>query len=207
MKKPKLRELKEALNSLFSRPYTTKFPFEPHHPAKNFRGKPQFDPDKCVGCGACAQVCPSRAIEIEDDISAPAPVRRLIHYASRCIFCGQCQANCIVDRQGIIMTDQFHLAYFDEKESTHSVEHTLLVCQRCKAVIGPVKHLLWIVKRIGPLSFSHPVLITIHQESYQLQIQPGPGLKDKPLNRTDVFKIICPKCRHEAWLADEKIPT
>ncbi|RKY30056.1 MAG: 4Fe-4S ferredoxin, partial [Candidatus Omnitrophota bacterium] len=42
MKKPKLRELKEALTSLFTKPYTTKFPYQPHTPPKRFRGRPKF---------------------------------------------------------------------------------------------------------------------------------------------------------------------
>ncbi|MBL7108395.1 MAG: 4Fe-4S ferredoxin, partial [Candidatus Cloacimonetes bacterium] len=42
---PKLRELKEALTSLFTKPYTRKFPFtkEPYKPADEFKGKPKFD--------------------------------------------------------------------------------------------------------------------------------------------------------------------
>ncbi|HDD65060.1 MAG TPA: 4Fe-4S dicluster domain-containing protein, partial [Firmicutes bacterium] len=104
MKKPKLRELKEAITSLFSKPYTTKFPFEPHKPSKRFRGKPKFDEEKCVGCGACAQVCPSNAIEVKDIIEEKK--RILIHHPDKCIYCGQCEINCITDG-GIKLTDQF----------------------------------------------------------------------------------------------------
>ncbi|HOJ39408.1 MAG TPA: 4Fe-4S dicluster domain-containing protein, partial [bacterium] len=141
MKKPKLREIKEALVSLISRPYTTRFPLEPHIPARGFRGQPQFDPEQCVGCGACANVCPSKAIDVQDVVQDGRGLRRLTHYASRCIFCGQCEANCIVEPKGIRLTDRFHLAYFEEKESTHSVQQELVVCERCGAVIGTVRHL------------------------------------------------------------------
>ncbi|MCM8768612.1 MAG: 4Fe-4S binding protein [Candidatus Omnitrophica bacterium] len=204
MKKPKLREIREALTSLFSRPYTSRFPAEPHVPMKSFRGKPQFDPEKCVGCGACASVCPSRAIELIDDLQARR--RKLTHFVSRCIFCGQCEANCIVDKQGIRLTNEFHLAYFDEKESTHSVEHELVICERCGAIIGPVKHLLWTIKKTGPLMFSQPVLITFYQQSVRIETEIRPDLKNKSVDRTDIFRVICPKCRREAWLVDEKIP-
>ena len=66
MKYPKLRELKEAVKSLFSRPYTSKFPFKPHEPFDGFRGKPQYFDEYCVGCGACSHVCPGNAITVID---------------------------------------------------------------------------------------------------------------------------------------------
>ena len=39
MRYPKLRELREAIKSLFSRPYTIKYPAEPSVPPERFRGK------------------------------------------------------------------------------------------------------------------------------------------------------------------------
>jgi len=62
MRYPKLRELKEAIRALIKGPYTSRFPFEPHQPYERFRGKPEFRQDDCVGCGACFQVCPAKAI-------------------------------------------------------------------------------------------------------------------------------------------------
>ena len=64
MKYPKIRELKEAVISLFTPAYTSKFPAEPHIPFENFRGKPVVDDDNCVGCETCANVCPPHAITI-----------------------------------------------------------------------------------------------------------------------------------------------
>ena len=65
MRKPKLRELWEAIKVLFVYgPYTSKFPKEMTVPPDSFRGKPMFDTDECIGCGACSEVCPSNSIEI-----------------------------------------------------------------------------------------------------------------------------------------------
>jgi hydrogenase-4 component H len=56
---PKIRELKEALTSLFTKPYTTKFPEQPFTAREEYRGKPRYNPVFCIGCGTCAQVCPA----------------------------------------------------------------------------------------------------------------------------------------------------
>ncbi len=64
MKYPKIRELKEAVISLVTPAYTSKFPHKPHIPFENFRGKPEVDEANCVGCETCANVCPPNAITI-----------------------------------------------------------------------------------------------------------------------------------------------
>ena len=67
MRKPKLRELKEAVRAVIFGPYTSKFPFVPHTPPDGFRGKPEFDEEGCIGCAACAEVCPAVALRCYDD--------------------------------------------------------------------------------------------------------------------------------------------
>lgn len=201
MKKPKLRELKEAITSLFSKPYTTKFPFEPHKPSKRFRGKPKFDEEKCVGCGACAQVCPSNAIEVKDIIEEKK--RILIHHPDKCIYCGQCEINCITDG-GIKLTDQFDISYFKPEEVIDKVEHEIVLCENCGSVIGTKKHILWVANKLGNLAYSQPILLSAIQEKlgivseYEEKVIP-------PIQRTDILKIICPKCRRIAFISDEKI--
>ena len=85
---PKLREIKEALTSFFTAPYTTKFPKEPFKISKHYRGFPRFDETECIGCGACVQVCPATAIELLDDKENLKRILR-VNYTS-CIQCGQC---------------------------------------------------------------------------------------------------------------------
>jgi hydrogenase-4 component H len=46
-----------------------------------------------VGCGACAEVCPSQCIDIVD-----GEKRKFTLHLDSCIFCGQCQANCITEK-------------------------------------------------------------------------------------------------------------
>ncbi|MCX7704675.1 MAG: 4Fe-4S binding protein [bacterium] len=205
MRKPKIRELKEAITSLFSKPYTTKFPYSVHVPFERFRGKPQYNFEKCVGCGACAIVCPAGAIKIEDLIDGNKPIRRLTHFSGICIFCGQCEANCIADRMGIKLTKEFDLAYFKQGEDAHSVEYELLLCKCCGRIIGAKKHLIWSIKKIGHLSFAQGILLHINQDILEIKSLIPEQKVDTPLKRTDIFKIICPQCRREAFLIDENI--
>ena len=99
MKKPKLRELKEAVTALIKGPYTDKFPKAPAKVMETYRGKPEYHEDDCVVCGACGEVCPVRAIEMVDERREDGTaVRRMVLHYDICIMCGQCQRACITEK-------------------------------------------------------------------------------------------------------------
>ncbi|MCL5409023.1 MAG: 4Fe-4S dicluster domain-containing protein [Candidatus Omnitrophica bacterium] len=205
MKKPKLRELNEAIKSLFSRPHTTRFPREPLNMPEGFRGKPQFYEDGCVGCGACAQVCPAKAIEVEENLDPANPTRNLTHIPAYCINCQECERNCITG-QGIKLTKQFDVSYFSEEEVNHSIQHQLVLCSHCGSVIGTKKHILWVINRVGSLSFAQANYIEFIQKSLKIQaIIPEKQNKEEKIEREEIFNLICPKCRRAVYLEDEKI--
>ena len=118
MKLPKIRELIEAIKALIKGPYTSKFPREAHIPHPNFRGQPKFNDEMCVGCLACEEVCPVAAIAHEDMVEGNNPKRRMIHYTDTCIFCGQCEAACIANHEGIKLSRDWELSFFDRKEAS-----------------------------------------------------------------------------------------
>jgi hydrogenase-4 component H len=203
MKYPKLRELREAIKSLFSRPYTTKYPFKPHEPFDGIRGKPQYFEEYCVGCGACAEVCPANAIQVIDPkepvkTSNPVPVRRLELRYDQCNFCGNCQAHCITEK-GVQLTKQFDLALLDRKLAVETIEKELVICDLCGAIVTAKDHLRWLVERLGTLSYGNPTLILVGQKEL---IPVESGKKGEELRRPDIFKILCPKCRQEVMVKD-----
>jgi len=201
MKKPKLRELGEAVKALFRGPYTTKFPAEPYEPPEVFRGKPQYDPDECIGCEACAEVCPSQCIDVVDDVQANPPVRRLTIHYDACVFCGQCELNCTTEK-GVHLTTEYDLATFDRGECLESVEKELVLCEVCGAVIGCRDHLLWLAERLGAKRYANPTLMLLADGDLGLVGEAAPRDPDRPLGRSDTMRILCPTCRRATVLRE-----
>ena len=200
MKLPKARELVEAIKALVVGPYTSKFPYKPHVPYKSFRGQPKYDPDKCVGCLACEYVCPVEAIGHEDIIDGGEAKRVMYHYTDTCIFCGTCELACIADNEGIKLSNDWELAFFDRKtESFETIDKELQLCEVCGEVIACKDHLQWISERIGELSFSSPTLYFSRlKELGVIDENIVSALRDS--GRSDRFKIRCARCRRETTL-------
>ena len=194
VKKPKLRELKEAIKAVFSRRFTTRYPFEPHVPPDGFRGKPEFDEDECIGCGACAEVCPALAIEVIDRPDEPRPVRVLEQRWDKCIFCGQCELNCPTEK-GIRLTKEYDLATLDRSQCRQQIEHALVLCEVCGAIIGTKKHLLWVAEKLGAKTYANPTLIVHADGSMKIAAADAGRAGEPTLARSDMMRVLCPACR------------
>ena len=201
MKLPKIRELKEAITALIKGPYTSKFPQQPHKPHPNFRGQPKFSAEKCVGCLACEEVCPAEAIAHKDIISnEESSWRIMVHYTDTCIFCGRCEAACIANHEGIKLSNDWNLAFFDRKHESHeTIEKELQLCEICAQPIACKDHLKWICEKIGELTYSSPTLYLSRLRSLGIIDQNIiSALKDQ--GRSDRVKILCARCRRETTL-------
>ncbi|HVO76250.1 MAG TPA: 4Fe-4S dicluster domain-containing protein [Ignavibacteriaceae bacterium] len=196
---PKIREIKEALSSFFTKPYTSKFPKEPFKAAEEYRGKPRYDGVFCIGCGTCAQVCPAQAIEIIDNKEL---LKRTltVSYLS-CINCGQCEENCITGK-GIKMTNEYSFAVMDKTDPKNfeSVEKEIVLCEICGEVIAPRDHLLWVKERLGAKAYAHPNFLLEEQKAI---FEAAPSIPKSRIRREDQIKELCSKCRHKVVVEDE----
>ncbi|MEM0505236.1 MAG: 4Fe-4S dicluster domain-containing protein [Sulfolobales archaeon] len=122
---------------------TKKYPFEHVEVPEGFRGLPEFDPSKCIGCTACANVCTPDAIKIVDDVNEC--VRRLEYRVGRCIFCGRCADVCPVS--AIKVTKEFELAY--KGDVVYTIEIKFTKCPVCGKPFTTSKHLNHTLSKFG----------------------------------------------------------
>lgn len=102
-----------ALKHLTKKPATTSYPFTPIKVEPNYRGKLEFDPEKCIGCNLCVRDCPAYAIKITNIGTKEEKKFQLTYDMDHCIFCAQCVDSC---RKGALsMTQNVELAAFDRK--------------------------------------------------------------------------------------------
>lgn len=206
MKKPKVRELGEAIRAVIRGPYTTRFPAEDHTPHPNFRGQPEFNAGHCVGCLACEQVCPVEAIAHEDALEGgDGPMRIMIHYTDTCIFCGQCEAVCIAEPKGIVLTNQWELSFFERREAWESIEKPLVCCERCGAVVACRDHLRWLAERLAERAYSSPTLYLVDLADLGLS-DPHGAAPSASGSRADRFKVLCARCRRTTTLESQEEP-
>ncbi len=199
MRLPKLRELKEAITVILSPRFTTKFPAEPCQVPDNYRGKPEFDDENCIGCGACVNVCPTQALTQADDLESNPPKRVIISRYDTCIFCGNCE-DCCTTEKGIKLTTQWDLATLDRQETITEHEYELQLCEKCGAVVGTKKQLLWLNKKLGPLAYTNPSLLLSQDADMRISDEVPPVQPPKDSNKVatpDFMKILCPKCKCE----------
>ena len=149
MRLPKLRELREAVIAVFSPRFTTRFPAEPCQVPESYRGKPEFDTDMCIGCGACVNLCPTEALTQADDTKANPPVRKITLRYDTCIFCGNCSDNCTTE-DGINLSQEWDLVTLDRESTIETQEYELQLCEKCGATIGTKKHLTWLYEKFVP---------------------------------------------------------
>ncbi|MFH1352521.1 MAG: 4Fe-4S dicluster domain-containing protein [bacterium] len=196
MKYPKLRELKEAIISLFSRPATTKYPFGKAEIHPRFKGKPEPQ-DTCIGCGGCINWCPSEAIEEVNDLVKKK--RKTIWHYDRCIMCGECERVCTTG-DGVKMVPEFELAGFDRKLMCDEKECSLLVCEKCGEIITTREHIIWMLDKIGEKQTAN--LAMVNEKLKDLGIIDETNKKITLDKRDDLFVLLCPKCRHRINIYD-----
>lgn len=195
---PKLRELGEAILALFKGPYTSKYPHRPHKAAPRFRGKPEPS-GSCIGCKACFEVCPMRAIEVKDNTTPNHATREMIWHLDECHYCGQCELYCTtkdLNPPGVHLTGEYELAGFSRAalvSKTQKLE--LLLCETCGDVVTTRAHLDWASKRLGPLAYSNPTLFI--SSLGKIGLADDVPHKAQVETRGDRIKVLCAPCRRK----------
>lgn len=115
--------LKDVIGALFKKPITQKYPFEKIAPTERLRGRLDWDPNTCTGCGICAKDCPASALEwVVNDKQNKKFVLR--YTMDNCTFCSQCVISCRTGSMSMsdedwelaaLNKDQFEI-YFGKEE-------------------------------------------------------------------------------------------
>ena len=87
--KPKMFPfMRNVIKNLFSKPATTKYPFEPARFPEGMRGHVSIRIEDCISCGLCVRSCPSGALTV-DRKAGTWTINRF-----DCVQCGNCVNLC-----------------------------------------------------------------------------------------------------------------
>ncbi len=112
---------------------TVRYPFEPPLVTPFFRGKISVDPSKCLGCGACARICPPKALELVREGDSFV----LRYFIGRCIFCAMCFDTC--PAKAIEVGHDFELATTKIEDLYEELVHEPARCSICGEPFLPKK--------------------------------------------------------------------
>ena len=136
----KIRQIRLALTATRA---TVAYPLAPRPAEPEYRGRIVVNTDRCLGCGGCADVCPSRCILVTD----LSPFWRVIsRNLERCIMCGRCRTACSC---GAITIEPDYELSTPNRADLH-IEQRLFMgaCERCGRCYAP-QHPLDRLKRTG----------------------------------------------------------
>ena len=133
-------ELKEAFMSLKDKKVELPKPVKSPSFLPSIHNKMMIYDKKCIGCGACATVCPASCISISDN----KKYRILIINVANCIYCGLCGEVC--PEKAITLTPGNELHSFNKDNLNHELRIRLKRCECCRGIIGTKKGVSKIVK-------------------------------------------------------------
>lgn len=128
--------LKVLFKNVLDGPSTDPFPLGETFTPERLRGKCVVDPELCMGCGACKNVCAANAIDItqkEDNSGYTITVWR-----NSCCLCASCRHYCPTGAMSI--SNDWHHAHFQEDKYNVLEQHTINYepCSKCGTLIRPM---------------------------------------------------------------------
>ena len=131
-----MSKIKETVLCLKAGKATIPYPFRKEALPENFRGRPIFDAEKCVGCAGCANNCPAREILVHDVCQE----KRIIKYLGRrCTYCGRCADLC--PEKAITMSKEYENSTGAIGDVGQELEIFMGTCQRCGRCFTEPSHL------------------------------------------------------------------
>jgi hydrogenase-4 component H len=116
---------------------THPYPFAPVEQAPGYRGKPEYNPQQCMACGACTVACPPNALAMDTDLENGTRTWSIFY--GRCIYCARCEEVCPTG--AIVLGPDFELASFSREDLMVRAEFRLAACSECGAYFAPLKEL------------------------------------------------------------------
>lgn len=155
---------------------THKYPFEPYIMADNYRGKPSYIFNLCIGCAACGIACPSNAITVAFNEGKTKLIWEFD--CGRCIYCGRCDEVCPTG--AIRLSGEFETAVKFDK--TALIQRGELDVQNCTSCEKP---------------FSAKRLI-----KYSFERLSKANVSEKRLVDAKKYLNVCPTCKKHATVAE-----
>lgn len=110
-----------TLRTMFTKPITRRYPKEKRPAMPGFRGLHGLVRDsnsgkaRCVGCGLCAAVCPSKCIYIHTT-NSPENKKTVDRYeieVLRCVYCALCVEACPF--QAVVLTEHYEYSNYSRE--------------------------------------------------------------------------------------------
>ena len=139
---------------------TSSYPLEPIAVDKNFRGKPEQNPQQSIGCAACVNACPSNALTVETDLATGELAWQFD--LGRCIFCGRCEEVC--PTAAIKLSQEYELAVWKKEDFLQQSRFALCNCRICNrpfAVQKEIDYAIALLKHNGDSRAEN------HRESFE----------------------------------------